>query len=143
MLRKPLQSTVVSILGLIVVLGIAWCSDAVRQYYNIKNFDVRTVIFANFWGYPLIVLLFAALMLILAWFVLIQAPKNAWICLVFLVIGLLIVFYPALYYVPAIGLPSIDVLLNPTSNLFSSGGFIAIIGLIALIFRSGKRTGSK
>jgi len=144
MIRKFPYPVIVSIVGFFVVLGIAWGSDTISRFYNLNNMEPHVLNFIYLWFYPLITLLLAAILLILAWFVLIQAPRNVWISLVFLVTGLFLVFYLALYYIPALGVPSIDVLLNThTSFLNSSGGFIAIIGLLTLVLRNGKGISSK
>jgi hypothetical protein len=144
MIRKFPYPVIVSIVGFFVVLGIAWGSDTISRFYNLNNMEPHVLNFIYLWFYPLITLLLAAILLILAWFVLIQAPRNVWISLVFLVTGLFLVFYLALYFIPELGLPSIDVLLNThTSYLSSSGGFIAIIGLLALVLRNGKQINSK
>ena len=144
MIRKFPYPVIVSIVGFFVVLGIAWGSDTISRFYNLNNMEPHVLNFIYLWFYPLITLLLAAILLILAWFVLIQAPRNVWISLFFLVTGLFLVFYLALYYIPALGVPSIDVLLNThTSFLNSSGGFIAIIGLLTLVLRNGKGISSK
>ena len=146
MIHKSAYPVIVSIIGLIVVLGIAWGFDALMRFLSYQRMEMFFLNFVIFWCYALIALLLAAILLLLAWLVLINAPRNVWISLVFLVIGLFIVFYPALYYNPTLALgrwlPGFDSLLSYTSYLSFSGGFIAIIGLFALVFRRGKRTDS-
>ena len=96
-----------------------------------------------FWAYALIALLLAPIWLLLAWFVLIRSPRNVWVALVFLLSGLFIVIYPALYYTPALccWLPTIaPIQITPTMFVFSSGGFAAIMGLSSLVLPRGSRS---
>jgi hypothetical protein len=147
MIHKSTYPAIVSIIGLIVVLGIDSGFDALMRFLSYQRMEMFFLNSVIFWCYALIALLLAAILLLLAWLVLINPPRNAWISLVFLIIGSFIVFYPALYYNPtlAIGrwLPGFDTLLSYTSYFSFSGGFIAIIGLFALVFRGGKWTDSK
>jgi hypothetical protein len=134
--RSATLSSVVSILGLIVVLGVAWGFDAWMEFLGRRNAVTFSLTWAIFYSYPLIALLLAAMVLLLAWFVLSQAPRNVWISLVFLIIGLFIVSYPTLIFTPALccWVPYIGPLqLARTMYLFSAGGFVAIIGLFGLI----------
>ena len=146
MIRKSNFPMVISITGLIVVLGIAWGFDTLMRFLNYQKLELFFLNFVIFWLYAFFSLLLAALLLLLAWFVIIQTPRNVWVSLVFLLIGLFIVIYPALYFTPALccWLPNIDVLLESfTSYILFSGGFIAIIGLLALTLPRGKRMGTK
>ena len=104
MIHKSAYPAIVSIIGLIVVLGIAWGFDALMRFLSYQRMEMFFLNFVIFWCYGLIAFLLAAILLLLAWLVLINAPRNVWISLVFLVIGLFIVFYPALYYNPAFAL---------------------------------------
>ena len=134
--RSVYLPKVVSIIGLIVVLGAAWGFDRWIEFLDHRNAQTFSLVWAILWSYPLIALLLAALLLLLAWFVLSQAPRNVWISLVFLIVGLIIVSYPTLIFTPALccWVPYIGPLqLARTLYLFSSGGFVAIIGLFGLI----------
>lgn len=140
--RSAYLSKVVSIIGLIVVLGVTWGFDAWMEFLSQRNGQTFSLGWAILWSYPLIALLLAAMLLLLAWFVLSQAPRNVWISLVFLVVGLFIVIYPALVFTPALccWVPYIGPLqLSRTLYLFSSGGFVAIIGLFGLILPNKDR----
>ena len=136
MIRKSGYPLVVSLIGLIAVLGIAWGLDALIQYLNNRNQVTVSLSLLITWCLALFALLLAAIWLLLAWFVLSQAPRNIWISLVFLIVGLFIVTYPALVFTPLFccWVPYIGPLqLSGTKYLFSSGGFVAIIGLFRLI----------
>ena len=95
-------SSAVSILGLIVVLGVAWGFDAWMEFLSRRNSQTFSLVWVIFWSYPLIALFLAAILLLLAWFVFNPAPRNMWISLVFLIVGLFIVIYPALVFTPAL-----------------------------------------
>lgn len=133
----------VSITGLIGVLGIAWLCDGLMQFLRDQNAVTFTLNYVIFWMFGLVALLLAAVWLLVAWVVLIRLPRNVWVSLLYLVCGLFIVFYPALYYSPAYTpllccwLPNIAAIqLAPTMYLYSSGGWAAIIGLAGLVLRA-------
>ena len=139
MIRKSGYPLVVSLIGLIAALGIAWGFDALIQYLNNRNQVTVSLSLLITWCLALFALLLAAIWLLLAWFVLSQAPRNIWISLVFLIVGLFIVTYPALVFTPLFccWVPYIGPLqISRTMYLFSSGGFIAIIGLLNLVLPS-------
>jgi hypothetical protein len=74
--------------------------------------------------------------------VLIRLPGNIWVSLVYLLCGLFIVAYPALYYSPALccGLPDLAAIqLAPSMYLYASGGWLAVIGLVGSIWRGRKK----
>jgi hypothetical protein len=60
--------------------------------------------------------------------------------LIFLLIGLGIIAYPALYFTPLLGWLSYITLvqLAPTMYLFSTGGVVAVIGVLGLVLQRGK-----
>lgn len=142
MIRKYTNPQVISIVGLILVLGLAWGFDACVNFlrdYNAKTFLIPFVIM---WTYVLFNLLSAALFLLLFWFVLGKAPRKIWVSLPYLISGLLIALYPGLYFNPVLccWMPYIKVLENaPYSYLYTAGGFIAITGLLALVLPVEKK----
>lgn len=141
MIRKSIYPGLVSIIGLIAVLGIAWGFDAFMQFLNHRNAVTFSLVPVIIWSLVVIALLLAAILLLLAWFVLSRAPRNVWVSLVFIVIGLFIVIYPALVFTPALccWMPYIGPLqLTSTRYLFSSAGFVAIMGLLNLVLPSRK-----
>ena len=141
MSRKSNNPVLVSITGLIGVLGIAWGCDGLIHFLNYLGMEMFVLNYVILWAYALIALVLASIWLLLAWFVLIQAPRNTWVSLVFLLSGLFIVAYPALYYTPALccELPDIAAIqLAPTMSLYSSGGCVAIIGLAGLVLARKK-----
>jgi hypothetical protein len=142
--RKPINPIIIQVAGLIVTLGIAWGADALTRSLGLlqaRTFSLNWILIF-FWSNPLFTLILAFILLGLFWFMLIRAPRNAWVSLAYLLIGILIVAYPALYYTPALccWMPDIAPLqLSTTRYLFSSAGFIAMIGLLTLVLPKGKR----
>jgi hypothetical protein len=134
--RKYNFSEIVSIAGLILVLGMARGSDALMASLKQRNSETFTLNFVILWSWPLITLFLDAILLLLFRFVLNRARRNIWIALIYLLIGLFIVAYPALYYVPALccWFPQFDAsVISPTTYMFTVGGIVAIIGLFILI----------
>ncbi len=125
-----------SVVGLIVVLAIAWGLDALLTY--LRHLGPTLALFTVvLWAQPLGSLLLAALLLLLFWFMLTRAPRNVWIAALYLLVGLYLTFFLLLYYVPAIGswLPPVfyGMLLSVNSYTSLAGSFIAVIGLFMLI----------
>jgi hypothetical protein len=140
MVRKPVNRVLVSMCGLIVVLGVAWGCDRLMQflgYLNSQFFSLNSLIL---WGYALVALILSGFWLLLAWFELIRESRNTWVSLIFLLIGLSIVAYPALYFTPLLGwLSNITLVqLAPTMYLFSTGGVVAVIGVLGLALQRGR-----
>ncbi len=131
---------VYSIVGLIVVLGMALGFDFLMDFLRRRNAVTFSLTLVILWAYPLIALFLAAVSLLLFRFLLNRAPRNVWVALIFLIIGLFITMYPILYFTPVFGglfnpVPWLNNSLLPNSYIFSSGSFIAIMGLFALIFQ--------
>ena len=140
--RKHNLYKVYSVIGLIIVLGIALGSDFLMTsliHPNTGSFSPISIL----WLYVLFALLLATASLLLFWFVLNRVPRNIWVALIFLLLGLFIVTYPILYFTPAFGglfykLPQLnDILISPHSYTFFSGGLIAVTGLFTLILPRG------
>jgi hypothetical protein len=139
--RKPIHPVLVSLTGLVGVLGIARFCDALMQFLQYQNAQTFSLSHVILWAFAPVALLLAAVWLLVAWVVLIRLPGNAWVSLVYLLVGAFIVAYPALYYTPALccGLPDIDLIhLEPSTYLYAAGGFAAIIGLVGLVWRRRK-----
>ncbi len=136
-MERSRNAGVVSVLGLIVVLGIAVGLDALMAYLarrNAQTFELYNVIL---WSRAFSSLLLAALLLLLFWYVIARAPRSAGVAALYLVVGLFVAFFQLLYFVPAIGgsLPSAfsALLALGTSYTLLAGSLIAISGLFMLI----------
>jgi len=132
----------VSLAALVGFLGIAWGCDGLMQLLRDQNAQTFSLTYIIFWAYALTALVLAAAWLLLAWLVLVRQPGNTWVSLAYLLVGLFIVAYPALYYSAWLccGLPDLKAIqLGPSMNLYSSAGWLAVIGLVGLVWRRGKR----
>ena len=140
MIRKPVNRVLVSTCGLVVVLGAAWGCDRLMQFLSFLNAQFFSLNRIIFWGYALLALVLSGLWLLLAWLELIRESRNTWVSLIFLLIGLGIIAYPALYFTPLLGWLSYITLvqLAPTMYLFSTGGVVAVIGVLGLVLQRGK-----
>jgi hypothetical protein len=130
-----------AILGMLLVLGMARGLDLAAHFFarpaNPLFSPSQAVI--SIWSYAFSTLLLGAAVLILYWFMGTYTGRNAWVAWLYLVTGLLILLYPALYYTPALAgrLPDIAFLqiTNQTGYFHSAAGFIALTGLFTLILR--------
>jgi hypothetical protein len=136
---KEKYSAVLSLIGLVVVLGIARGFDALTAYLAKRNAQTFSLPYVIMWSYVFIDLFMAAILLLLFWLVLNRTPRIVWVSIIFLLIGLFIVASPMLYFTRLFCClpPQLETLLFPPSAYFSftfsSGGFVAIIGLFTLI----------
>lgn len=141
---KQKSSVVLSLIGLVLVLGIARGFDALIAYLAKENALTFSLTYVMMWSYIFFDLCLAAILLLLFWFVLNQTPRLAWVSMLFLLIGSFIVASPILYFTPPFCClpPLLESLLFPPSSFasytFSSGGIVTIIGLFALILPRGK-----
>ncbi len=141
---KHNYSGIFSIIGLILVFGIARGCDALVAYLAHRNTQTFSLTYVIMWAHVVINLVLAALLLYLFWFVFSRTPRKAWVSIIFLLIGLFFVASPILYFTPLFCClsPQLESLLFPptlyASYTFLSGGFVAIMGLFALILPRGK-----
>ena len=137
---KHNYSGVLSIIGLILVLGFARGFDALIAYLVMRNSLTFSLPYIIMWSNVFIAIFLAAILLLLFWFVLNRTPRIVWTSIVFLLIGFFIVASPILYFTPLFCClhPQLESFLFPpgsySSYTISSGGFVAIMGLFALIF---------
>ncbi len=131
------HESLISILGLVVVLAVARGMDAILESLRQRNEVTVDLAFTILWSQTLIAILLAAVLLLLAWFVLLRAPRNLWIAGLYLVVGALLAVAPQLYFTPALAawIPALVFLsiALPGSYQFIAGGFIFVIGLLSLI----------
>ncbi len=127
----------VAVIGLIMVLGIAYGLDALMAFLVRRNSQTFTLSYVILWSRVFGSLVLAAALLFLFRFVLDRAPRAAWIAALYLIVGLFFALFPVLYYVPALGswMPQslIRVLFSLSSYTFLTGSFIAVTGLFMLI----------
>ena len=133
---SPYRPVLVSLAALVGFLGIAWGCDGLIQFLRYQNAQTFSLTYVILWTYAL-----TALVLAVAWLVLVRLPGNFLVSLVNLLVGLFIVAYPALYYSPLLccGLPDLKAIQpGPSMDLYSSGGWLAVVGLAGLV-RTGRK----
>ncbi|HEX7620684.1 MAG TPA: hypothetical protein VF359_05740 [Anaerolineales bacterium] len=65
-----------------------------------------------------------------------KSPRNFWVGLIYLLVGIFIVSGFSLYYLVPIRiwpLLSLQTILKPSSYMFISGGFIGVTGLMLIL----------
>jgi hypothetical protein len=138
----------ISIAALFVLLVFTHGADLLLSHLrqrNISSFNLGPALFGS---RAILTLLLALGLLLLAWLVLIRIPSNAWVASLYLLIGLLIVSFPLLWFVGLLynwlpfplGRFLADFLLADPMLTYSAGGFVAAIGLFAIIRSSREKT---
>ena len=138
----------ISIAALIVILVFTHGADLLLWHLRQRNISTFNLGPALFGSRALFALLLALGLLLLAWLVLIRAPCNAWVASLYLLIGLLIVSFPLLWFVGLlynwlpgpVGRFLADFLLTDPVLTYYTGGFAAAIGLFAVIRLTKKKT---
>jgi len=137
MKSKTFTSIIFPLLGLILVLALAFSCDTWIQTLKTQNAKTFTLTSIIFLSYSITTLLVAGGLLSLFWILMTKSPRNIGIGLIYLLVGIFMVFAISLYFlVPFYGwhLIFIPEILKPNSYLFISGGFIGMIGLMLLLF---------
>ncbi len=127
----------ISVVGMIAVLGVAAGLDVLMAFLGRRNAQTFALSYVILWIHVLSFLLLAALLLLLFWFVLNRAPRSTWIAALYVLVGLFFAFFQVVYFSPPIGawIPHFlsAVVISATSYTILAGSFIAIIGLLMLI----------
>ncbi len=135
--RSRVSPTALAIIGLIIVLAIAYGLDALMVFLARRNSQTFTLSYVILWSRVFGSFLLAAALLFLFRFVLDRAARAAWIAALYLIVGLFFALFPGLYHVPALGswMPQtlVRVLFSLSSYTFLAGSFIAVTGLFMLI----------
>lgn len=129
----------IAIIGLIGFLAVAAVSDRIIFFIN-RQARQSGDFWIPAWGESIAILVSGASFLLLAWFILAKLSRDATFTgLVFLVLGLFLIFYPEIYYSPLrIGIVDyLGAYHAPGSFLNHTGGLIFALGLLLLIRRKG------
>lgn len=130
---------------LILFLAVAFATSLDQSINYLREANARTGDpIPILWTYTLGNLLLAALLLVLFIWTFIRLPRNPWVGVVYLIVGLYISAYPIFYFSPfGRWLLNPNLVISPRSFLFMAGGIIAIIGLAVLFDPLKKTTGSR
>ncbi len=135
-------STFRQIIGLFVVLGIAFGFEILLEYLRIQNAKTFNLNYVVLGAYLLASFLVSVGMFLLFWSGINQSSGRTGIGILFLVIGLLILLGPILYYTPF--LPKIIRIfpqpLLPRSIFYFSGGMAAAGGLMMIVLPKRKNS---
>lgn len=126
--------------GMLGILVLAWWFD---RLFEFARLGVGPVVYPNpfLWVSAITDWTLAVLVLLLAWFVIFKHGGSALVFLIFLLVGLLMMFalfleapfaeFAPLFYQPlAVSLP-----VSPRSLAFHASAFITIVGVIGLLAR--------
>jgi hypothetical protein len=137
---KKINPSILSLIGFLAIIAFAVASDRLVLFlYRWFMRSTETIAYRLFlWAQSLQVLLFALIFILFSWLVLSRAKPNQIVAFVFIVTGLLLVFYPVLYMFTPAGQTALFVYLTTyhssqsSSILYFSGGLIAALGFILL-----------
>jgi len=133
------MNRLISIIGMIGVLGIAYASDRVRDGLREavgRTFD-PSLVRLSLWVAAAANLILAACILALAWLACIKSPKSRGVATLFLMVGLFLLLSPSLSNLlgPIIRGPLPFGSLPMDAWLFHMASFVAVIGIVNLIVR--------
>lgn len=133
------MNRLISIIGMIGVLVIAYASDRVRDGLREavgRTFDL-SLVRLSLWVAAAVNLILAACILALAWFVCLRSPKSRGVATLFLMVGLFLLLSPSLSNLlgPIIRGPLPFSSLPLEARLFHAAAFVVVIGIANLILR--------
>ena len=142
--NQKINPNVVALISLLLILGIAMISDRIVwqlqwQARETPNFSLV------YWVQTITTLILGVTVALVAWYLFTRAPVTRTMAWVYVVVGLLLLFYPQLYLsqIPWVQFSTI----GPLSRLFNylaqyhwqglmytSSGIITGIGLVSLLY---------
>jgi hypothetical protein len=133
------------IVGLLLVLAVAYGGETWTQAIKARN--ATTTQFQPFlllWATALVTLLVGAVVLLVFWAVVIRTLRPNWTGILYLLVGLFVVFSTILYYTQALHWPApFPPVLYPGSLFYFTGGLIAMAGLFMLVLPRAKAAPSE
>jgi hypothetical protein len=122
----------ISLLGMLLTFLLAYGLD--RWTLALQQTVVQTYVVAPYlWISSAANLLLAGVLLLLGWYLAVRAPKNLWVSLAFIIIGLLFTFSTAIIYGVTSELPPASLSAYLTPRVLISGAFIAAAGIAAMV----------
>ena len=133
------MNRLVSTIGMIGVLVIAYASDRVHDWFREavgRTFD-PSMVRLSLWAAAAVNLILATCILALAWLVCIRSPRNGWVAALFLMVGLFLLFSPSLSNLlgPILRGPLPFGSLPSDTRLSHAAAFVAMIGIANLVVR--------
>ena len=121
----------IAVIALILFLNLAYGFDALIAKLKETNSQTFTLNNTQLWVYALTGLLVVIAFLWLFWYILTKTPKGWFLPALFIVLGLLVVFSPVLYFTPL----DSSFLVSPGSLFFTAGALSAACGILVLILK--------
>ncbi len=123
------------LLGMIVLLGIAYGCEVLLEFLKARNavtFDLNYLIIASYAPMMMLVSLAA---LLLFWDLIVHSYRSLGMGIFYLLVGILIVLAPFLYYTPILGWlqPPFPGVLYPNSPFYFAGALVGMIGLLMIV----------
>lgn len=130
-MKRPYFAPTLSVIAMILIIALAAGLD---QLVNILREQASRTAYPYpvLWCYTLGNLLLAGLLVALSIWVLFQSPRNLWVAVVYLIVGLYISAFPLLYFSP-VGPFILNFGVGARSFLAMAGGIIAFIGLAVIL----------
>jgi hypothetical protein len=119
----------IAVIALILFLNIAYGFDILINRFKEVNSEAFTLNGPLLWVYALSRLLVASAFLWLFWYLLTKTSRGWFLPVLFIILGLLIVFSPVLYFTPL----GSSFLALPSSLFFTAGALSVASGILAFI----------
>lgn len=121
----------IAVIALVLFLNIAYGFDILINRFKEVNSETFTLNGPLLWVYALSRLLVASAFLWLFWYLLTKTPRGWFLPVLFIVLGLLIVFSPVLYFTPL----GSSFLALPSSLFFTAGALSSASGILMLVLK--------
>jgi hypothetical protein len=130
-MNRSRSASILSVIAMLLIIAVAAGLDQLLYTLRLEASRLAQPV-PVLWCYTLSNLLLGGLLLALIILVLIRLPRNPWVAVVYLLVGVYISAYPVLYFSP-VGPYLVNWFISPRSFVYSSGGIIAFLGLAILI----------
>jgi hypothetical protein len=138
-----MSAWVLPILGLLLVLAVAYGGETWTQAIKARN-SITIQPFLLLWATALVTLLVGAVLLLVFWAVMTRTPRPNWTGILYLIVGLFVVFSTILYFTQALHWPApFPPVLIPGSLFYFTGGLVAMAGLFMLVLPRAKAAPSE
>ncbi len=136
MKNKGSSHSLILILGMIGILALAGLFDYTLDALAVQNSETGTLDLLLVWLFPLLEFLWALAAVGLVWYMIAGRTYSRWVCAVYLIVGLVLLYASPILYVTNIpeSLYVILIYLTPGSMLYQASGITAAIGLLSLWF---------
>jgi hypothetical protein len=138
--RQRLHGIVV-VVGSLLILGLAYAADSWREYARAYYSETFSQLFEISFSYALGNLLLSAAIVSWSWFVLTKGNLRKWFYLIFIIPGLIITLYPIIYFSPVGSGLYVAYRLSPAFQIYLTGGIIATVGIVKIIFQDKIHSG--